>query len=130
MRGLLRLLREHADAVEADLSRFYHIDYRDRWRFDDEGRRLLTLRMIAVRVKHLPRDSAVGRVLKIDPGWSVTDYLLADVYGVLRGRKHPARPAAPKKAPKAVTRERRRLVAAARRRARERAAAIARGDIT
>ena len=60
MRGLLRLLRDHGDAVEADLSRYHHIDYRDRGRFGPDGRRLLTLRMILVRVRHLPPESATA----------------------------------------------------------------------
>jgi hypothetical protein len=90
MRGLLRLLREHADAVEADLSRFHQIDYRDRWRFDEHGRRL-TLRMIAVRVRHLPADSATAMALG-GSGWTVGDFLAADQFRALAGQAHPADP--------------------------------------
>jgi hypothetical protein len=72
--------------VEADLSRYHHIDLRDYWRHT------LTLRQIAVRVRHLPADSAVRFVLKA-PDWSTTDYLLADLIHVHTGQPHPAHPA-------------------------------------
>lgn len=50
MIGLLRLLRDHPRAVEAHLSRYHHIDIRDRDIRDEHGRRKLTLAMIAARV--------------------------------------------------------------------------------
>lgn len=129
MRALLRLLREHEAAVEADLSRYHGIDYRDRWRYDEHGRRRLTLRMILVRTRAFPPDSAVGRALGIELGWKVGDYLLADVYHALTGKRHPARPRGTRSRVKAPTPDRAKKVAAARRRARARAARIARGDL-
>lgn len=84
--------------MEADLSRIYGIDYRDRWRFDSEGRRKLTLRMIWARVEYLPRDSAVRTVLNGGrPEWGDAEYLLADVWAATAGAQepHPARPVPP-----------------------------------
>lgn len=126
MSSLLTLLREHEGAVEADLSRYHGIDYRDRWRFDVEGRRRLTLRMIRVRVTHLPPDSAVHKALG-GPGWSVNDYLTADVFHANSGKPHPARPSG--KSAVVESPERRRKVRDARRRARARRKAIERGEI-
>lgn len=87
--GLLRLLREHEDAVEADLSQYHHIDYRDRWRFDEAGTRRLTLRRIVVLLRHLPADSATMRALG-RPGLRFEHYLLADLFTAMTGRPHPA----------------------------------------
>ncbi|MGF7125010.1 hypothetical protein [Rhodococcus sp. BE178] len=106
--GLLRLIAEKADLVEADLDQFYRRDLRDLWRTDDEGRPLLTLRQVWVRLQNgLPRESA----LAIDANggrmpWSITDHLLADLWalransGKKRGAKptdHPSRPKSAKK---------------------------------
>jgi hypothetical protein len=95
MTGLLRLLRQHAGAVEADLQRFYGIDYRDRWRRDGDGRRRLTLRRLFVLVRHLPEsDSAVAAELrKHRPYWSLEAHLLDNVRMSLTGSdKKPAKP--------------------------------------
>jgi hypothetical protein len=91
MTGLLRLIRDHPDALEADLSALHHTDLRDYWRRGSNGRPLLTLRQIAVRVRRLPADSAVARLLG-SPGWARADYLLADLVHVQTGKPHPARP--------------------------------------
>jgi len=121
------LLRDHADAVEADLSRFHGIDYRDRWRAHPDGGRRLSLRMIFVRVRHLPHDAAT--VLAIGGhGWSLTDFLLADLFHASANAPHPDRPTA--SAVKAYDPEREKRVRAAKRRAVERARAIEAGDIT
>lgn len=125
MRGFLRLLREHEDAVEADLSHYHHLDYRDRWRFDPDGRLLLTLRMIAVRVKHLPPDCACA-VASGGSGWRIGDYLLAHLFQATTGKAHPA---LPKSSPIADP-ERVKKVRAAKARARERQRAIDAGEIT
>lgn len=77
--------------MEADLSHFHRIDYRDRWRFDSNGHRKLTLRMIAVRVKHLPADSATSLALG-GSGWSIEHYLLAHLFQVTAGEPHPGLP--------------------------------------
>ncbi|WP_433660797.1 hypothetical protein ACQPW1_00460 [Nocardia sp. CA-128927] len=74
------------------MSRFHQLRYTDRWRFDARGRRLLTLREIWVRIQILPNDSALVVKGSGGPRWSVTDYLLADVYRALTGRAHDARP--------------------------------------
>jgi len=125
MRGLLRLLREHGDAVESDLSRYHNIDYRDRWRFDPNGRRKLTLRMIAARVRHLPPDSATA-IASGGAGWTTGDYLLAHVFQAMSGEPHPALP----KTPRVADPVRARRLREARARARERQRAIDAGEIT
>lgn len=105
--------------MEADLQRFYRIDYRDRWRGD------LTLRRIWVLIHHLPGDSASARALG-GPGLDTTHVLLADVFAALVGKPHPLRnvtPAAPSPARVARLRD-------ARRRAAERQRAIDSGEIT
>lgn len=129
MSGFLRLLREHEEAVEADLARYYHVDYRDRWRRDAAGRRLLTLRMIRARVKYLPPQSAVGQVLKLDTGFTVGDYLLTDIFKALTGKTHPARPKATPQRKVAKTTRRAGQVAAAKRRKKAREEQIARGEL-
>jgi hypothetical protein len=89
---LLTVLARWPEAVESDLNRFWNLDYRDRWRFDDQGRRKLTLRQIYARIDHLPADSA----LAVQMGRrSPVELLLMDVYEPLAGRPHPARPLTP-----------------------------------
>lgn len=122
---MLRLLREHSDAVEADLSRYHQIDYRDRWRFDADGHRRLTLRMILVRVRHLPSDAATTLALG-GSGWTQTNHLLADVFHATAGKPHPGLP----KAIKGSDPKRDKALRAARARARERQRAIDAGEIT
>ena len=125
MRGLLRLLREYPDAVESDLSQYYRIDYRDRWRFGPDGRRLLTLRMIAARVRYLPPDAACVTESG-GSGWHIGDYLLADLFYATAGHAHPALPtSSPIASP-----ERKKALRAGRARARERQRAIDAGEIT
>lgn len=119
--------------MEADLARFYGIDYRDRWRHDDNGRRRLTLRMIYVRLSHLPPESAVMTLERDSkPVWSVEAHLLDDVRMVLSSsEKHPARPHPdrPVKRRAAPSRERARKLAAARKRARARQRAKDTGEL-
>lgn len=93
LRGFLALLADKPDLIEADLSRFHHIDYRDRWRRDVDGVRRLTLRMIYVRVIHLPADSALS--LHYSDGasaWDLHAHLLADLSARLAGIEYSSRP--------------------------------------
>lgn len=130
MISLLRLIRDHPGALEADLSRYHHMDVRDYWRRGPDGRRLLTLRQIATRVRWgLPVDSAVARVLG-GPTWTRTDYLLADVVHALTGKQHPARPEAAKPGQRRDDPRRRRARADALRRKRDREDAIRQGRLT
>lgn len=92
---LLALVDHMAEAVEADLARFWGVDYRDRWRFDADGRRRLTLRQIHARLSHLPADSAVAIAMNRR---SPMELLLMDLYEPLAGRPHPARPLSPEQA--------------------------------
>ena len=111
--------------MESDLSQYHHIDYRDRWRFGPDGRRLLTLRMIAVRVSYLPPDAAC--VTKSGgSGWHIGDYLLADLFHATTGKPHPALPTSSPIANPA----REKALRAGRARARERQRAIDAGEIT
>jgi hypothetical protein len=91
--ALLRIVGKHEGALEADLSQHHHLRYTDRWRRDQAGVPLLTLREIWVRIQELPPTARLvvlgngGR-----PRWTDADYLLADIAGILAGREHPARP--------------------------------------
>lgn len=83
------LLRDHEDAVEADLQRFYGVDLGDVWRGD------LSVRRLWVLLSHLPPGSAVWSLEnKIPHGYALTDFLLMDLFRVLTGEDHPARPGA------------------------------------
>ncbi|MGI5222169.1 hypothetical protein [Nocardia sp. CA-290969] len=120
------MLRDKPNLVEADLDRFFHRDLRDLWRFDEQGRRKLTLRQIYARITHgLPHNSA----LAIDANggrmpWTLSDHLLADIWGLeakqLAGKKapkdHPGRPRT-KKAVSSDPRRAEKMRAARRRRA-------------
>ncbi len=86
---LLAVLRQWPTAVESDLNRFWGLDYRDRWRFDADGFRRLTLRQIFARISHLPADSALAIALGRR---SPMELLLMDIYEPLAGRVHPSRP--------------------------------------
>lgn len=90
------MLRKHGDAVEADLQRWYHIDYRDRWRFDADGNRKLTVRRIGVLIRHLPADSATFIALG-GSGWTLDHYLTASMWQAFTGKLHPAFPTSSKK---------------------------------
>ena len=92
---LIAVLEMWPSAVESDLARFWQLDYRDRWRFDVDGHRKLTLRQINARLSHLPADSA----LAIQMGRrSPVELLLMDIYEPLAHRVHPARPLTPEQA--------------------------------
>ena len=119
------MLREHPDAVEADLQRYYQIDYRDRWRFDAGGHRVLTLRRLGVLIRHLPPDCAVARA-EGSSGRTDVEILLMDLYGAMTGEQHPRYP----KESKAVDPGREKRLRAARLRAHERQRAIDAGEIT
>ena len=101
------------------------IDYRDRWRFDANGHRVLTLRRIWVLLSHLPPDSAVSRA-EGSPGWTNTDVLLMDLWGATTGELHPLYP----KSSKAADPAREKALRLAKGRARERQRAIDAGEIT
>lgn len=110
--------------MEADLSRYHHLDLRDLWRRGPDGRRLLTLRQVAVRVRFLPPESASMQALD---GLSVTDVLLMDIYQALTDQEHPGRP---KPGKRDVDPKRAQTRARARMRAQQRRRAIAVGEIT
>lgn len=116
--------------MEADLLRFYGVDYRDRWRRDEHGRPLLTLRRISVLVDNLPPESSLRMHLsKGEPVWRLEHVLLAHLWQVqARSKKpHPM-------LKRAMAKSRRgpspRKLSDARRRAAARRAAIEAGRIT
>lgn len=111
--------------MESDLSRYHQIDYRDRWRFDAEGIRRLTLRMILVRLRHLPAESATSLALG-GSGWTIQDYLLAHLYQATAGEPHPSLP----KESAVVDPAREKAIRRAKQRAAERQRAIDAGEIT
>ncbi|MET9712414.1 hypothetical protein ACFW3Z_22610 [Nocardiopsis alba] len=71
--------------MEADLARYYRIDLGDLWRGG------LTLRRLAVLVRHLPPDAATMSELGGD-GWTLSHYLQADLVHATTGQPHPADP--------------------------------------
>jgi hypothetical protein len=91
---LLSLLETWPDEVEADLDRYWGIDYRDRWRFE-AGRRRLTLRQIHARLRlaSLPHDSAILTALNGGKRrFSDAALVGMDLFEISSGRRHPARP--------------------------------------
>lgn len=120
--------------MEADLIRFYGVDYRDRWRYSG-GIRRLTLRRLWVLVRFLPEESAVARIGRNGAAvWSVEAHLLDDIRMALTGtKKKPAKPHSERPQPlkhKAASGKRRRALADGRERQRERQRAIDAGEIT
>lgn len=111
--------------MEADLQRFYGIDYRDRWRGS------LPLRRIWVLIKHLPRESAIADLQRDGQlDWSIEAHLLDDIRITLADGKSKPHPQRPKPSPKKrdESPERRRKFADARRRARARRTRLASQD--
>lgn len=79
------------------MSRF-GIRYSDRWRFDANGQRLLTLREIWVRLQYLPDDAPL--VTALNDGkrrWSPEGFMLADLIEVISRVPYYARPEVAKK---------------------------------
>lgn len=53
----------------------------------------LSIRRLGVLVRHLPTGSATwAQRHGIPEGWTLTDFLLADIFAALAGEEHPARP--------------------------------------
>lgn len=78
--------------MEADLQRFYGIDLGDLYRGQ------LSVRRLAVLVDHLPPGSAVWAITNgIPEGWTLSDFLLTDLYAAFTGEEHPARPSSKSK---------------------------------
>lgn len=115
--------------MEADLQRFYGIDLRDLWRGD------LTLRRVAVLLRHVPREAAIVDAIGQQwVTWTLADHLLDDIRRQLRvlggdtePKPYPGR--FPLAGERPRTAEQNRRIAAARRRAIERRARIAAGEI-
>lgn len=79
--GLLDILSEYEEPLEADLLRFWNLDLPA-----DLGTMRLTWRRLGILVNNLPHESATLRAMHGHAAdWSVTDYLLAGVIDVLQG---------------------------------------------
>ena len=79
--------------MEADLQRYYQIDLSDLY----HGK--LSLRRLSVLVAYLPPGSATWAAQNdITFGWSLTDFLITDLFHATSGEPHPARPTGKEKA--------------------------------
>lgn len=76
--GLVWLLREHGDALEADFQRFYGIDIVDLYRGTLSPRKAQALAL------YLPPGAAVWQEAGTDTAWGTTEYLLAEAVDTLR----------------------------------------------
>ena len=101
------------------------VDYGDRWRFDENGRRKLTLRRLWVLLSHMPPDSAVARA-EGSSGFTNTEFFLMDLWHASTGERHPAYP----KSYKAADPAREKAIRLAKVRQQERQRAIDAGEIT
>lgn len=79
MTWLAVVLRHYSGPIEADLDRVYGIDLLDFWR----GR--ISLRALSVRVRYLPRESALWQATASDLSWPDGNYLLAVIANALHG---------------------------------------------
>jgi hypothetical protein len=87
---LLIMLEKFRTAIDSDLEQFWHLDYRDRFRFDVDGRRRLTLRKIHDRILlHLPAESATAIAMGTR---TPVQLLLMDLYEGITRTAHPSRP--------------------------------------
>lgn len=84
------LLRDHSDAVEADLQRYYQINLADLWRGG------LNVRRLSILIQFLPPDSAVAAAVTGMPReWnSIIPWLLDWISQGLSGEPFPGRPGA------------------------------------
>lgn len=81
------MLRDHADAVEADLRRFYGVCLADLWRG------ALSLRELSVYIAHLPPGSAVWAAEHGVPFGTTPDLIvLTDIFHAVTGSPHPLAP--------------------------------------
>lgn len=92
MPRLLATLERYPDAVEATLLEA-GVDYCDRWRLDEAGRRRLTLRRVHVLLSHADPDSPLGIAQNggVRP-LSGTEIVLMDLYEAITRQRHPSRP--------------------------------------
>lgn len=73
------MLIEHGDEIEADLAQFYNgLELADLYRGT------LSIRRLGVLVRQLPPHSrTVAAVNDGQPGWTITDHLIADVWAAM-----------------------------------------------
>ncbi|MGN0095038.1 MAG: hypothetical protein ACI38U_03140 [Corynebacterium sp.] len=111
----LPLVAAHPREIEADLQRYYHIDYRDRWR-PDSG---LTYRRLLVLLDGLPPESLFrSAVAHRSPISRIEDGLI-DVWEAFAGKRHPKRNEKPERERREEALEKKREIESQRRAARE-----------
>lgn len=77
--GLVWLLREHGEAVEADFQRYYGIDLAGLWRGE------ITPRRVMVLAKNLPYGAQTWIAAGTDNAWTPETHLLSHVAFLLEG---------------------------------------------
>lgn len=102
--------------MEADLQRFYHADYRDRFR-PGGGASQLTIRRLLLLVEHLPAESAFHAAREDRAAASLTANAVMDVWESLTGKRHPGRASPSQRRAQAAERAERARIIARRRRA-------------
>lgn len=117
---LLYELQRWPGPVEATLQTL-GLDYRDRFRRDDNGQRRLTLRQIHVQLSYARYDSPLA-IAKNGGRRPLSDTALAvmDLYEASTGKAHPSRPLPPAEAKQRQTAEKKRADAVADYKARHR----------
>ena len=91
--GLVWLLRNHGEALEADFQQYYGIDLTGLWRNEVTPRRAMAL------ARHLPFGCATWMEVGTDAAWSTETHMLAHVIDLLNGanwQRGGAKGAAPK----------------------------------
>jgi hypothetical protein len=74
--GLARLVREHGEAVEADLRQHYGVRLRDLFLRDADGRRRMTWRELRCYVRQLPPDARTRLASGDSDGmWGLQEHL-------------------------------------------------------
>lgn len=91
---ILTWLRLWPGPIEADLRRG-GIRYSDRWRFDPDGQRRLTLREVGVQIEHRRWDSALSEALFGERPLSDSAQVLMDLFELQTRQRHPGRPMSP-----------------------------------
>lgn len=116
--SLLPLIRRHEAEIEADLQRFHHTDYRDRFR-PGGGPSQLTVRRLLVLVESLPAEATFHAARENRAAASLTANAVMDVWESLTGKKHPGRTSmSQRRAQAADEAEKLRIIARRRREAR------------
>lgn len=88
--GAAPLVAAHPLEIEQDLQRFYHVDYRDRWR-DEGGASRLTYRRLLSLLDGLPPESAFRCAVMEMPPVSRLEWRLVEIWEAWVGKAHAVR---------------------------------------